>query len=65
MEQNLKKSFHEFITEARQKMKSSTSQRQAVMKLLEKKERDIEFIKNWRPISLLNVDYKVIAKALH
>ena len=42
----------------------SPSQRQAVIKLIEKKERDKRFIKNWRPISLLNVDYKIIAKAL-
>ena len=52
------------IMEAREKKKLSTSQRQAVIKLIEKKERDKRFIKNWRSISLLNVDYKIIAKAL-
>ena len=31
----------------------STSQKQAVIKLIEKKDRDKRFIKNWRPISLL------------
>ena len=36
------------------------SQRQAVIKLVEKK----GFIKNWRPISLLNVDTKLISKVL-
>ena len=41
-----------------------TSQRQAVIKLIEKKDRDERFIKNWRPISLLNVDSKIISKAL-
>ena len=50
--------------EAREKKKLSTSQRQVVIKLIEKKERDKRFIKNWRPISLLNVDYKIIVKAL-
>ena len=34
----------------------STSQRQAVIKVLEKKDRDQRLIKNWRPISLLNTD---------
>ena len=52
------------IMEAREKKKLSTSQRQVVIKLIEKKERDKGFIKNWRPISLLNVDYKIIVKAL-
>ena len=50
--------------EAREKMTLSNSQRQAVIKLIEKKERDKRFIKNWRPISLLSVDYKIIATAL-
>ena len=32
--------------------------------LLEQKKRDKRVIKNWLPISLVNVDYKIIAKAL-
>ena len=39
-------------------------QRQAIIKLIEKKDKDKRFIKNWRPISFLNVDYKIISKAL-
>ena len=42
----------------------SISQRQAIIKLIEKKDRDKRYIKNWRPISLLNVDTKIISKAL-
>ena len=44
--------------------KLTVSQNQAVIKLIGKKDRDKRFIKNWRPISLLNVDAKSISKAL-
>jgi hypothetical protein len=37
--------------------------RQALISLLFKKE-DPELLKNWRPISLLNTDYKIITKVL-
>ena len=60
----IKNPFMNSIMEAREKKELSTSQCQAVIKLIEKKERDKRFIKNWCPISLLNVDYKIIAKAL-
>ena len=49
---------------AKLKKELSTLQRQAIIKLIEKKDKDKRFIKNWRPISLLNVDYKIISKAL-
>ena len=42
----------------------STSQKQAIIKLIEKKDRDKRFIKNWRPISLLNVYMKLISKVV-
>ena len=42
----------------------STSQKQAIIKLIEKKDRDKRFIKNWRPISLLNVNMKLISNVL-
>ena len=51
------------IKEARKNKKLSISQRQAVIKLIEKKDRDKRYIKNWRPISLLNVNYKITSKA--
>ena len=41
----------------------STSQRQALITLIEKKGKD-RFMKNWRPISLINVDTKITSKAL-
>ena len=42
----------------------SISQKQAIIKLIEKKDRDKRLNKNWRPISLLNVDMKLITKVL-
>ena len=36
------------------KKELNTSQKQAVIKLIEKKDRGKKFIKNWRPMSLLN-----------
>ena len=60
----LKEIFVNFVREAKEIGHLSTSQRQAIIKLIEKKDRDKRFIKNWRPISLLNVDSKIISKAL-
>ena len=42
----------------------STSQRQALIKLLEKKDRDKRSIKEWGPISFLNSDLNIFSKAL-
>ena len=42
----------------------SASQKQAVMTLIEKKGKDRSFISNWRPISLLNFDYKLLSKVV-
>ena len=43
--------FDSFM-EAKVKKELSASQRQAIIKLLEKMDKDRRFIKNWRPISL-------------
>ena len=42
----------------------SSPQRQAVIVLIEKKDKDKRLIKNWRPISLINVDSKIATKSL-
>ena len=42
----------------------STSQRQVVITLVEKKGKDKRYLKNWRQISLINVDTKILSKSL-
>ena len=42
----------------------SNSQRQAVITLIGKNDKDRRLIKNWRPISLVNVDVKIGSKAV-
>jgi hypothetical protein len=44
--------------------KLSLDQRRGVLKLIPKKDKDIRKIKNWRPLSLLSTDYKILAKTL-
>ena len=61
---DLKEIFVNFVGKAKEIRHLITSQRQAIIKLIEKKYRDKRFMKNWRPISLLNVDSEIISKAL-
>jgi hypothetical protein len=42
----------------------SMDQKRGVLTLIPKKDKDIKSLKNWRPLSLLNTDYKILAKAL-
>ena len=42
----------------------SNSQKQAVINLIEKQEKDRMLIENWRPISLVTVDAKIISKVI-
>ena len=42
----------------------SFTQRQGIISLIPKKDRSPLLLKNWRPISLLNTDYKLVAKAI-
>ena len=48
----------------KRKMEFTSSKKQTVIKLTQKKDRDKRFIKTWRPISLLNNDYKIVCTAL-
>ena len=42
----------------------SISQRRGVITLIPKEEESLLKLQNWRPITLLNVDYKIASKAI-
>ena len=44
--------------------KFSISQRRGIVKLIPKKDAELTLIKNWRPLTLLNCDYKIASKAI-
>ena len=46
-----------------QKGQLSVTQRQGIISLLPKKDKNPLFLKNWRPITLLNCNYKIASKA--
>ena len=50
--------------EAFKKKEMSPSQREAVITLIEKEDKDRTFLENWRPISLTNVDAKIASKVI-
>ena len=50
------------FTYALQTGKMSYLQRQGIITLIPKKDRDLLYVKNWRPIILLNTDYKILSK---
>lgn len=42
----------------------SIDQRRGILSIIPKKGKDLRFLKNWRPLSLLNTDYKILTKVL-
>ena len=54
----------EVFNEAFEKGCLATSQKQGVITLIEKEGKDPLFIKNYRPITLLNTDYKMLSKIM-
>ena len=55
---NVRSFFFNSFTESMKSKSLSRSQRQCIFSLLYKKG-DPEDLENWRPISLLNIDYKI------
>lgn len=56
--------FIQCTNECFEKGEMSCSQKRAVITLIEKKGKDRSFLENWRPISLVNVDAKIMSKAI-
>ena len=56
--------FVKCVNECFEKGEMSCSQKRAVIALIEKKEKDRTFIENWRPISMVNVDAKIMSKVI-
>ena len=62
--QLLSEPFTKCANECFEKGEMSRSQKQAVITLIEKKGKDRSLLENWRPISLVNVDAKIMSKVI-
>ena len=54
--------LYESYTYAFENNMLSLDQRRAILTLIPKQDKDLRYLKHWRPISLLNTDYKILAK---
>ena len=61
---NIKLLFVESINYGFEKGKLSVDQKRGIITLIPKKDKIRTLLKNWRPISLLNTDYKILTKCL-
>ena len=56
--------IHEVFSKCRENGILFDSARQGIISLIPKEGRNRSFLKNWRPITLLNVDYKILSKTM-
>jgi exonuclease III len=61
---DIKEIVFQSITQAHTNKHLSIDQKRGIINLIPKKDKDPRLLKNWRPISLLNTDYKIITKIL-
>ena len=54
----------EALNEAYSQGELSNSQKQGVISIIPKKDKNTRLLKNWRPISLLQVDLKIATKSI-
>jgi len=55
----IRETLHNVFKESTEGGSLSPSQRMGIITLLPKQGKDSKFLKNWRPITLLNIDYKI------
>ena len=60
----IKDLLYEAVMYAYRKGEMHISARRGIITLIPKKDKDVNYIKNWRPLTLLNTDYKIVAKTL-
>ena len=60
----LKGTFYEMVAQVYETTSLHATARQGILNLIPKATKDTRYIKNLRPITLLNTDYKIIEKAI-
>ena len=56
--------MHHSFSEVLDNKEMSSSQKQPLITLIEKKGQDRDYLDNWGPISLINVDAKIASKVI-
>jgi exonuclease III len=60
----IKDDFMNMVNDVYLKKVMTSDQRSGLISLLPKQDKDINYIKNWRPITILNTDYKILTKIM-